>query len=75
MSYASSPHKIGPPFRAGAPTRTQGIRFTTEEIEALAQQAAWQSEKRGRKVSQSEVIRAGLAQLGLFSKRRVALDL
>jgi hypothetical protein len=51
------------------------IRFTTEELETLALQCAQLGERAGRKVSASEVIRAVMAERGLFSRRRVALDL
>lgn len=69
MSYADSPHKVGPPYRANAPTFTRSTRFTEEELEALEHHA----EQHG--TTAAAIVRAGLKKAGLFGRRRVALDL
>jgi hypothetical protein len=75
VSYADHPHKNGRPRRAAAVSQHKTVRFTPDEIAALEMHAQRASERLKRAVSVSEVMRAGLAQLGLFSARRVALDL
>lgn len=59
-------HKVGPPFRANAPSKSISVRLTDAELAILDAHV----EKRGEGASRSGLIREAMMEQGLFTPPR-----